>query len=74
MRDADVLGEAVPREQRKQLVAGAEPGHVLAGRRDPAGHVTADSTLGWCDDQTEFEFGFGFDLILNGLDSLRQTP
>ena len=30
------------------------------------------STLGWCDDQTEFEFGL--DLILNGLDSLRHTP
>ena len=29
------------------------------------------STLGWCDDQTEFEFGL--DLILDGLDRLR-TP
>src|SRR5262249_29585655 len=29
------------------------------------------STLGWCDDQTEFEFGL--DLVLNGLDSLRHT-
>jgi hypothetical protein len=26
----------------------------------------ADSTLGWCDDQYEFEFGL--DLILDGLD------
>jgi hypothetical protein len=26
----------------------------------------ADSTLGWCDDQ--FEFEFGLDLILDGLD------
>ncbi len=32
-------------------------------------HVDPDSTLGWCDDQTEFEFGL--DLILNGLDRLR---
>ncbi len=30
------------------------------------------STLGWCEDQAGF--GFGPDLILSGLDSLRQTP
>lgn len=32
-------------------------------------HDDPDSTLGWCDDQTEFEFGL--DLILGGLDRLR---
>ncbi|WP_206791868.1 TetR/AcrR family transcriptional regulator C-terminal domain-containing protein [Amycolatopsis sp. MtRt-6] len=32
-------------------------------------HDDPDSTLGWCDDQTEFEFGL--DLILDGLDRLR---
>jgi hypothetical protein len=26
---------------------------------------------GWCDDQTEFEFGL--DLILDGLDTMRTT-
>lgn len=31
-----------------------------------------DTTLGWCDDQAEFEFGL--DLILDGLDRLRATP
>jgi Tetracyclin repressor-like, C-terminal domain len=31
----------------------------------------ADTTLGWCDDQVEFEFAL--DLILDGLDRLRQT-
>ncbi len=31
-------------------------------------HDDPDSTLGWCDDQTEFEFGL--DLILDGLDKL----
>lgn len=30
----------------------------------------ADTTLGWCDDQ--FEFEFGLDLILDGLDRLRR--
>jgi AcrR family transcriptional regulator len=31
----------------------------------------AESTLGWCDDQ--FEFEFGLDLILDGLDRRRDT-
>jgi AcrR family transcriptional regulator len=35
------------------------------------GHDDPDSTLGWCDDQTEFEFGL--DLILDGLDKMRKT-
>ena len=34
-------------------------------------HDDPDSTLGWCDDQTEFEFGL--DLILDGLDEMRKT-
>jgi AcrR family transcriptional regulator len=32
-------------------------------------HDDPGSTLGWCDDQTEFEFGL--DLILDGLDRIR---
>ena len=32
-------------------------------------HDDPDSTLGWCDDQTEFEFGL--DLLLDGLDRMR---
>ena len=44
----------------------------LAAMLTEIAHDDPDSTLGWCDDQTEFEFGL--DLILNGLDSLRQTP
>jgi hypothetical protein len=34
-------------------------------------HNDPDSTLGWCDDQ--FEFEFALDLILDGLKALRQT-
>ena len=34
-------------------------------------HDDADSTLGWCDDQTEFEFGL--DLLLDGLDRRRSA-
>jgi len=44
----------------------------LAGMLTEVAHDDPASTLGWCDDQTEFEFGL--DLILNGLDSLRQAP
>jgi hypothetical protein len=32
-------------------------------------HDDPDSTLGWCDDQAEFEFAL--DLILDGLDRLK---
>ena len=44
----------------------------LAAMLAEIAHDDPASTLGWCDDQTEFEFGL--DLILNGLDSLRRTP
>ena len=42
--------------------------HLVAMLMEVA-HDDPDSTLGWCDDQTEFEFGL--DLILDGLDKLR---
>ena len=32
-------------------------------------HDDPDSTLGWCDDETEFTFGL--DLLLDGLDAKR---
>jgi AcrR family transcriptional regulator len=64
---------------------GGDPGDAAAAPPDMASqfphlaamlaeiaHDDPGSTLGWCDDQTEFEFGL--DLILNGLDSLRHTP
>lgn len=42
----------------------------LVGMLSEIAHDDPDSTLGWCDDQTEFEFGL--DLILDGLDRLRE--
>ena len=42
--------------------------HLVAMLAEVA-HDDPDSTLGWCDDQTEFEFGL--DLVLDGLDRLR---
>jgi AcrR family transcriptional regulator len=43
----------------------------LVGMMMEVAHDDPDSTLGWCDDQTEFEFGL--DLILDGLDRMRGT-
>jgi AcrR family transcriptional regulator len=43
----------------------------LTGMMIEVAHDDPDSTLGWCDDQ--FEFEFGLDLILAGLDGLRKT-
>ncbi|GIG92261.1 TetR/AcrR family transcriptional regulator [Plantactinospora endophytica] len=42
----------------------------LVGMLTEIAHDDPDSTLGWCDDQTEFEFGL--DLILDGLDRARE--
>ena len=42
--------------------------HLTAMMAD-AIHNTPENTLGWCDDQAEFEFGL--DLLLDGLDRLR---
>jgi AcrR family transcriptional regulator len=44
--------------------------HLVAMMTEIA-HDDPDSTLGWCDDQTEFEFAL--DLILDGLDRMRET-
>jgi len=41
----------------------------LIGMMTEIAHDDPDSTLGWCDDQTEFEFSL--DLILDGLDRIR---
>ena len=52
-----------------ESMAGQIP-HLVAMFTEVA-HDDPDSTLGWCDDQTEFEFGL--DLILDGLDTMRAT-
>jgi hypothetical protein len=43
----------------------------LVGMMSEIAHEDPDSTIGWCDDQAEFEFGL--DLVLDGLDRVRQT-
>ena len=44
----------------------------LVGMMMEVAHDDPDTTLGWCDDQTEFEFGL--DLILDGLERMRTQP
>ncbi len=41
----------------------------LVGMLSEVAHDDPESTIGWCDDQTEFEFGL--DIVLDGLDRLR---
>ena len=49
----------------------AEQLPYLTGMLMEISHDDPDSTLGWCDDQAEFEFSL--DLLLDGLDRLRHT-
>ncbi|NUP50346.1 MAG: TetR family transcriptional regulator [Catenulispora sp.] len=58
--------DAAPDPAAFQLMADRLP-HLAAMLLD-AVHDDPDSTLGWCDDQTEFEFGL--DLLLDGLERL----
>ena len=58
--DEDVVSAA-------EQMAGRFPN--IAAMLSEVGHDDPDSTLGWCDDQVEFEFGL--DLILDGLDRRR---
>ena len=51
--------EVVLQQMAKQLP------HITAMMMEIT-HEGPDTTLGWCDDQTEFEFGL--DLVLNGLE------
>lgn len=54
-----------------ELASMADQFPHLAGMLMEIAHDDPDSTLGWCDDQTEFEFAL--DLILDGLDRMRET-
>jgi hypothetical protein len=52
-----------------ELAAMAEAFPHLTAMLAEVAHVDPDSTLGWCDDQTEFEFGL--DVLLDGLERRR---
>jgi AcrR family transcriptional regulator len=63
--------EAGDEEATAMLESMADQLPSLVGMIMEVAHDDPDSTLGWCDDQTEFEFGL--DLILDGLDRIRET-
>jgi hypothetical protein len=60
----DGVLEVVERTRRSH-----RPARDLAAMFMEVAHDDPETTLGWCDDQTEFEFGL--DLILDGLDTMR---
>ena len=59
----DAAGEEASEEM---LEAMADQLPNLVGMMMEIAHEGPDSTLGWCDDQTEFEFGL--DVLLHGLE------
>lgn len=58
------VGDEMLAEMAKELP-------YLVGMLSEIAHDDPDSTLGWCDDQTEFEFGL--DLMLDGLERLKES-
>ena len=56
-------------ENQQALAEMAQQLPFLTGMMVEIAHDDPESTLGWCDDQSEFEFGL--DLILDGLESRR---
>ncbi|OLF19317.1 TetR/AcrR family transcriptional regulator [Actinophytocola xanthii] len=67
----DPSGAGGGEESVAELEAMAERFPHLVGMLAEVAHDDPDSTLGWCDDQAEFEFGL--DIILDGLDRLREA-
>jgi len=63
-------GGPAPVPTPAELAGLAGPFPHIAAMLTEVAHDDPDSTLGWCDDQTEFEFGL--DLILDGLDRMRR--
>lgn len=65
---ANTADEAASEEMMEQMVAELP---YLAEMISEIAHDDPDLTLGWCDDQTEFEFGL--DVLLDGLERRRQS-
>jgi AcrR family transcriptional regulator len=70
-RDAFETGGAEDDEAAAAFEQLADQLPHLAEMMEHVGHGDPDDTLGWCDDQVEFEFAL--DLILDGLDRLRES-
>ncbi|MFI6869902.1 TetR/AcrR family transcriptional regulator C-terminal domain-containing protein [Nocardia sp. NPDC050406] len=65
------VGEQSDEEASAMLTAMADRFPHIAGMIADDPHAADDAGLGWCDTQNEFEFGL--DLILDGLERLRAT-
>jgi AcrR family transcriptional regulator len=64
-------GDGAAGDQPDEMMASmAEQLPHLVGMLREVAHDDPDSRLGWCDEQAEFEFGL--DVILDGLDRLRE--
>jgi len=63
---------AGPADEQSKATLASMAGQLphLVGMLTEVVHDQPDSTLGWCDAQAEFEFGL--DLILDGLDRIRE--
>ncbi len=61
-----VPDDSAPPDEGTSLSDMADLVPNLVGMLTEVAHDDPDSTLGWCDDQTEFEFGL--DLLLDGLE------
>ena len=64
--------EQVEEDTSDMLGLLAEQLPYLTGMMAEITHDDPESTIGWCDDQVEFEFGL--DLILDGLDAKLNEP
>lgn len=64
----DAAEEAASEEMMRQMATSLP---YLVGMMTEIIHDDPESTIGWCDDQSEFEFGL--DLLLDGLER-RQKP
>ena len=64
--DGDPSGEAAAAASEAELAQMMQLAPNLAAMLAEVVHDDPDSTLGWCDDQTEFEFGL--DILLDGLE------
>ena len=66
----DDAGEDADREMFQEMAS--QLPHLVGMLAEISHDDPSEATLGWCDDQTEFEFGL--DLLLDGLDQLRPGP
>lgn len=65
---ADAAGGEATSELMEEMAAKLP---YLFGMMAEIAHEDPDSTIGWCDDQSEFEFGI--DVLLDGLDRAKSS-